>query len=104
MVQPTPTATVTTSKSTTMPPGSVEAIIPVPFEQGSTTAGLNNDFDNLLNQMNILNNKINLKNTVAAIAHLNKLLEGINEPFKIITTIQEYTINILPKYNIINNK
>lgn len=62
--------------------------------------GQPDDFTSLLHEMDKLNKKINLKETIAAIAHLNKLLEPVRDPFHTIQTIQEFTKNILPQYKI----
>ena len=68
--------------------------------QGPTATGVSNDFENLMHEMNKLNSKINLKNTVLAIKKLNEMLEGINDPFSVMLTLQDFANNHLTKFNI----
>lgn len=58
------------------------------------------DFNKLTLELNKLNNKIDLKETIAAIAHLNQMLENVNDAMQIIMVMQDFAKNILPLYKI----
>lgn len=66
------------------------------------SGGTGNDFLDMVREMNKLNKKLNIRNVTAAIAHLNKLIEPIDDPFAMLGTVQHFTANILPQYNILN--
>lgn len=75
-----------------------------PIPGPSTQRPPASDFDELQNQMSILNSLINIKETIKAIKALNSMLKEAKGPMEIMSVLQAFTENEIHKFNIENKK